>query len=199
MTRKTRWDARVLIGIVLIVGSIAGVVGVVSSLDHTEAVYVTTLPVGTGQPLSSSELRVVRLNLGEALSHYVTPADDVDDLIAQQPLRAGELVAQGAVATRVSTNSVVTVISVEGSIPRGSEEGSKVDVWATPHSTPNALEPPRPKLLVPGAEIVSIPQGNSFIGAPSAEIEVRVPRARLSSLLTAMGTEDLLTVVAVTR
>ena len=71
--RKTRVDPRLIIGIVLVAGSIAGVVGVVQSTVQTTTVYAMGQAVAAGDTITAIVIGVLYikgLNPGPTLFLY---------------------------------------------------------------------------------------------------------------------------------
>ncbi len=98
--RRFALDPRLLIGLLLVVGSVVGVVGIVSAADSRTLVYAAAGPLAPGDRIDGGDLveRSVALDGTDTL--YLAP-DDLPDggLVVTQSVRDGELVPLSAVGS----------------------------------------------------------------------------------------------------
>ena len=108
-----RIDVRLVIGLLLVGASIAGVYGLVAAADRTPAVYAAAKPVAAGRQLQVSDLEVVRVRLAGASAMYVTEGTLRSGAVTVRPLVKGELLAQAAVgsAPDISTTTLVPTLT----------------------------------------------------------------------------------------
>ncbi|MEV7620363.1 SAF domain-containing protein [Microbacterium sp. NPDC089321] len=90
--RRFYGDLRFVIGVLLVIASIAGVWLLVASSRQTSPVLQATRTVLPGETISSAELRVVDVGLGPVADEYLTPQSLDPGTVAVRTLSAGEIV-----------------------------------------------------------------------------------------------------------
>ncbi|WP_286302601.1 SAF domain-containing protein [Microbacterium suwonense] len=95
-------DLRFLIGLVLVVVSVAGVWLLISSSRQTTPVLQATHTVLPGETISSADFQVVEVGLAGLADAYLAPQDLQDDAVATRTLPKGELVPSRASGTTPS-------------------------------------------------------------------------------------------------
>lgn len=191
-----RIDPRLLIGLVLVLGSVAGVVALVMALDRRTDVYVTTATLVPGQLLDGSALveRAVQLDGAEELYLRVGQLP-VDGLVVTRAMRPGELIPIAALGAAAGTDLTSIVVTPAAELSAGIEPASAVELWVTVPAQGGELDAP-PRVLVPDAVVVSVDHDtgiDSFGG--TATIELLVPRGRLPMILQAQADDAVLSVV----
>ena len=89
--RRIALDPRLLIGLLLVAGSVAGVVGIVSAADDSVEIYAAARTLTPGQRVTADDLTVVSVRLDSATSRYLS----VDSLPPAGVL-VGRTIAAGA-------------------------------------------------------------------------------------------------------
>ena len=78
--RRPRWrDPRLLVGLILVLASIAGVVALVASSQRTAAYWTAAEDLPPGTPIASGDLRPVEVNLSEAGERYLSVGVALDE------------------------------------------------------------------------------------------------------------------------
>lgn len=196
---KRVWlDVRFLLGIGLVVASVAGVWGVVAAAERTEEVYAAGVPLAVGDRVTGDHLVVAGVRLGGAGRHYLAPADlPKEGLVVTRAVDVGELVPASAVGADASLRRASVVVPLSAEPPHGVGIGALVDVWAAPALGQGAYGPPT--VLVSAAEVVRTLQNSSFLAGPAAQaVEVLVPKDRVARLLQALANGDAISLVPVT-
>jgi hypothetical protein len=195
--RRTLLDARFLVGIVLVLGSVAGVTAIVGAVDRTTEVYAAARPLAVGEVVTVEDLVVTPVRLGDAGDRYLSGgALPGDGLVVTRTVGRGELVPASAVGDRASADLSSVVIPVTGQLASGIEAGAVADLW-TASVTDDGYGPP--SVLVAGAEIVRTVDGGGLLGSakgPTA-VELLVPSQRVARVLQAIANEDSLSLVPV--
>lgn len=188
-------DARFLIGIVLVVASIAGVWLIVSSARQTVPMLAAARTLVAGQVLTADDLRIVEVALGSAGEAYLPETELGPGVVVTRTVQSGELVPRSAVgdAAAATTTSVVVRSAVD--IPESIAAGSLVEVWVAPQLERGRYDTPR--ILVADASVVSVTRAEGVIGGSSASLELVVPRADVADVLAAMSDDAALSVVPV--
>ncbi len=192
--RRAFWgDARFLLGILLIVASVAGVWLVVAAARQTAPAYAATRTLVPGQAITADDLRQVEVALGQVGEAYLAPGDGNDDLVATRTIEAGELVPAEAVgdADDARTTNVVVQSSVE--VPASVDAGTGVEVWAAPLLETGEYDEPR--ILIADATVVSVTRDDSMMGGGAASLELVIPRADVAAALAALAHEAAISVI----
>ncbi|WP_442575097.1 SAF domain-containing protein [Microbacterium sp. F51-2R] len=186
-------DARFLLGILLILASVAGVWFVVSAARQTVPVFAATRTIVPGQTVADGDVRVVDVALGALGPAYLTPEAMEKGLVATRTIGEGELVPESAVggASTPATTTVVLQSSVD--VPASVEAGSVVEVWEAPMIERGSYDTPR--ILVADATVVSVTRDDSVMGGGAASLEVVIPRADVAAVLEATAGESALSIV----
>jgi len=186
-------DARFLLGVILVIASVAGVWFVVSAARQTSPVYAATRTLVPGEAVAADDLRAVDVALGQVGESYL-PAQALEEgLVATRTIPAGELVARSAVGAAAASTMTAVVLRSAVDVPASVEAGTVVEVWSAPLTERGVYDAPR--ILVADATVVSVTRDDSMIGGGAATLEVVIPRADVAATLTAMSDESALSVV----
>ncbi|MGZ0711399.1 SAF domain-containing protein (plasmid) [Coraliomargarita sp. W4R53] len=192
--RRAVWgDARFILGVVLIVASIAGVWLVVGAARQTAPVFAAARTIVVGEAISPADVRVVEVALGQTGDSYITPDDFADGAVAARTIAEGELIPASAVAdaTTVRTTNVVIRTSVD--VPAAVAAGTTVELWAAPLLERGSYDVPR--ILVADATVAVVTRDDSAIGGGSAALELVISRADVAATLAAIADQSALSVV----
>lgn len=193
--RASAFDPRLLLGIGLVLASIAGVVGIVTAADRTVDVYVAARALSPGDPITSETVAVRSVHLGAVEEHYL-PAGSLPEegMIATRPVAAGELVPASATDASSAADGAVVVATIAGALPGAVEGGAVVDLWAAPATGAREYGPPA--MLVGGATVLHVVEEEGMVaGAAARDVELLVPRDELAAVLAALGNGDSLSLV----
>lgn len=189
-----RLDPRLLIGIVLIAASAAGVWALVSGIDDSTEVYAVRGTVTPGMRIDAGDLTTQSVRLGTAAENYLVPGNLPDGgLVAIRTMEAGELVPTSAVDTVDSTGLATVVVPSRNALPSGLGPGATVDLWAARLIDRGSYEPP--VVLVPGAEIAGIQEPEGMVASGGVSVELLIPREKVAALLEALASGDALDLV----
>jgi len=194
---RRRLDARLVVGLVLVVASIAAVVGIVSAADEGEDVLVAARLMTAGETLTVDDLDVRRVALGMEGHGYLTPADVPESgLIVARTIGAGELVPRAAVGDSRSTRATTVVVSLSTPLGATVRPGDSLDLWSAP-----ALEAGRfgaPAVIASGAQLVHTVTDAGFgAGSEAGRVELLVPRRDIARILGALANGDALSAIPV--
>ncbi|ANJ27641.1 hypothetical protein [Agromyces aureus] len=199
MPRRTergsiRIDPRLIIGVVLIVGSTAGVYTLVSGLDDATEVYTATETFTPGALIREADLIVERVRFGSTEVRYLEP-DALPDggLLVTSTIRSGELVPLASVDDVDRAGLATVVVPSRGALPEGVDRGTVVDVWSARQLGRGESEPPT--VLVPEAEVAAIIDSGGMVDGDQRSVELLVPRDRVAALLQALAAEDAIDLV----
>lgn len=195
---RTFWfDPRFVIGIVLVVASVAGVLLVVSTADKTTTVYAARSALSVGDHIERADLAEHSVRLGTATDRYLT-ADAVpaEGLIVTRTIAEGELVPMAAVGNTAGERLSSIVVAVGSKLPAAVGAGAVVDVWSSREGDSGEYGPPT--VLIPSATVVRVEESDGLIaGAGAVSVELLVPRSRTARLLESLANADALSLVPV--
>ncbi|MDJ0339086.1 hypothetical protein [Cryobacterium sp. PH31-O1] len=197
-TRRRFWvDPRFVIGLVLVVASIAGVGMIVAGSDRTTAVYTARHTLTVGDQLKSADVALTRVQLGGAVDLYLVPAADLKGgLLVTQTILAGELVARSAVGDSSGSDVTSVVVDIPGGLAGSISAGSVVDIWSARAIGPSEYAPPT--ILVGQAVVVRIVEPTGIIAADNGQsVEMLVPKPTVGAVLEAIMNGDALAIVPV--
>lgn len=193
--RRFWFDPRFAIGLLLIVASVAGVVGLVGAADTSVQVYAARETLSAGDSVSADDLVATGVRLDGAAELYLVPGDlPADGLVATRAVARGELVPASAVGSTSGTRNASVVISVNGELAASVGPGSSVDLWAARQTGEGGFEPP--VVIVGSASVVRLLEDDGLVvDRQSQSVELLVPRARIARVLEAIANDDAVSLV----
>jgi hypothetical protein len=193
--RRAFWgDIRFLIGIALVILSIAGVWLIVSSARQTTPVLQADRTIAQGEALVSDDFRVVEVSLGTVVDGYLAPQDLEPGMIASRTLAAGELLATTATADAQSSRTTSIVIESSVGIPESVAVGTPVELWYAPLLA-ESDEFDAPRILVADVVVASIPEADEMLAQRTAMLEIVIDRSDVADVLAAITGGAALSVV----
>ena len=139
-------DPRLLIGVLLVLGSTILGARLVAAGDDTVRYWALDHQVAPGDPVSADDMVAVRVHLSDSLSDHYIRADE-EFSAPLDSLQWGERGAGGTLVERSSLLSKATVgrsqlpLSVaSGASPADLERGDLVDVWVGPGPGDNSRD-----------------------------------------------------------
>lgn len=186
-------DLRFLIGVALVLASVAGVWLLVSTSRQTAPVLQATRTVLPGETISSAELQVVEVGLGALSDSYLAPQNLQPGAVAVRTLAAGELVPSAAVGDPDELRTTSVVIR-STAVPADVSAGAVVELWhAPPIDDGRAFEEPR--ILVADAVIARVAEEDGMLAGARTDVEVVVDRADVADVLAAITGGDAVSIV----
>jgi hypothetical protein len=130
-----RWlDLRLVVGVLLVLGSVAVGARVVAAADDTVPVLVAAQDLTVDRPLTAALVQTRQVLLEEGLARYLS-GDVPEGYVVVRPVEAGELVPRSAVAPAGEVAEdlrYVTLALPAAELPAGLRAGRVVDVWVAP-------------------------------------------------------------------
>lgn len=196
-SRRAFWgDVRFLIGIALVVISIAGVWAIVSSSGRTTPVLQAHRTIVEGEALSSADFQAVDVSLGALTDDYLAPQDLKPGEVAARTLAEGELVPATAIATAESSRRTTIVVESGTGIPEDVSAGTLVDLWQAP-PLPDGRGFDVPRALVSDVVIGTVVEAEGMLASDTAMVEVVIDRADVADVLAAITGGAALSVVPI--
>ncbi|GAA2040492.1 flagellar protein FlgA [Agromyces tropicus] len=189
-----RPDPRLVIGLVLVVGSTLGTWALVDALDDTTEVLVAPETLTPGSRIDVDALRVESVGLGALAPNYLAPGDvPAEGLVVVRTVRGGELVPTAAVSDAADAAHARVVVQSRGPIAGEIAPGSLVDVWAARAVERGSFEPP--VVLVAGAEVARVLEDDGMVAADGPSVELLIPREKTAAVLEALASGDAVDLV----
>ncbi len=183
---------RLLVGLLLVAGSVVAGGRLMSTADDTVAVWVAArdLPAGATLAAGDVEPRRVRFADRRTASGYVSATDALPAVATlDRPVGAGELLPRAAVADQTTPELVEVPISVDAdALPATVRQGSVVDVWVSPQLAEQPDGRVRAVAVLTDVVVVAVPRRADTL-APEAtrQLIVGVPAADAADLGVALG------------
>lgn len=196
-------DLRLLVGLLLVLLSVAGGVRLVTSLDDTTAVYAAARDLLPGQTVTPADVVTVQVRLGEGLPRYVDGSAELQPgTHLLRPVANGELIPAAALGTARQALDKTVSVPVDTTAGRTLATGSVVDVWAS-HRDREALGEAYldPELLLAGAVVDHVPADGTGLGAGlgRSAVAVVVPADQVGRVIAAVDQGARMTLVPAPR
>lgn len=128
---RARWlDPRLLLGVLLVLFSVALGAKVVSEADERVQVWSVTRDLGADTLLSGDDIEVTAVRLDGSARHYVAATEDPEGLVLARAVGEGELLPVSAVASPEASVQRRIVIEVDRVGVAGLSKGQVVDLYA---------------------------------------------------------------------
>ena len=194
--KRPSWkDPRLLVGVLLVLASIAGVIFLVGSADRSTEVYAAREGIAVGERLTQENVVRAKVRLGETEQHYITVAAGLpQDVVAMQRIGKDQLVPRASLGAVDQLNRKPVALNVEQTLPSQAVAGARVDVWVAQPDAKNGFT--EPKLILPGAEIAEVANGSTALGSSKTTVlMVLVEDKQMPALLGAQANEAKISVV----
>lgn len=195
LSRRFWGDSRFLLGILLIVLSIAGVWLVVTAARQTAPVYAAARTLVPGETVAADDLRVVDVALGQVAGAYIAPATLEQGVVATRTVGEGELLPSDAVGPAADARTTNVVIRTTADVPAFIAAGARIEVWHAPPVDRESFDAPR--ILVADATVATVTRDDAMVGAAQATLEIVIARDEVPAVLSAQSDGSVLSVVPV--
>lgn len=194
-TPRTFWvDPRFVIGVGLVLASVAGVYAIIAATDDSIVVYAASTTLIPGDTLTAAELTSQRVRLGDSASRYLTPERLPEEgIVVAHSVAAGELIPVSAVGNSAGVRMASVVVTVGGELAQSIAPGALVDIWASRESEQDGYGPP--VVVVGGATVVRVLDASGLIAQRGQSVEVLVPRSAIARMLEAVANGDEIALV----
>jgi hypothetical protein len=200
--QRPSWrDARLLIGLVLVLLGTALGARIIASSDDTVPMYVASTAIRPGDHLTSDNVRRVDVQLGDETSRYLSARSAVpDDSYALRDIPDGELVPVSAVGTRSTVTVQPVTVEVDANSARGLPANAVVDVWVSSRDAQSTQERYlEAALALERVSVSPVNQDASRFGAAASSmaVQLRVPRDKVAEIIAAVDRQSRFTLVPV--
>jgi hypothetical protein len=169
--RRARWlDPRLIIGVLLVLGSVVVGTRVIAAADRTVPVLVAAADLAPGQRLTPNLVEPRDVLLDGNLHRYVTGAVG-SGYVVVRPVGAGELLPRSSIAAATDDDALryVTIPLPAAEVPVGLAAGDLVDVW---HIPPTDAEDRTATLLLSGVGVANADSGEGGLATAGGQARV---------------------------
>jgi len=194
-SRRRAADPRLAIGIALVIGSIAAVVGIVAVGDEGVEVYAAPSLLTAGERVTANDLELRRVALGAQAGAYLS-VDEMprEGVVVSRTVGAGELVPRAAVGDERGPRSTTVVVALTTPLGATVAPGDTLDLWSSPEEEAGRFG--APTVIASGAQLVrEVAEDGIVAGAEAARVELLVPRRDVARILFALANGDALAAV----
>jgi hypothetical protein len=194
--RRPSWkDPRLLVGVLLVLVSVAGVVLLVGSADRTTEVFAARDGIAVGERLTQDNVVRAKVRLGETEQQYITAESGLPEgVVAVQRIGKDQLVPRASLGIVDELDRKPVALTIGETLPAQAVAGARVDVWVAQPDARNGFS--EPKLLLPGAEIAEVTSGSTALGSSKTTVlMVLVEDGQMPALLGAQANAAKISVV----
>lgn len=183
MKTPSWFDPRLVLGIVLVLGSVALGAIVVSRADSSKAVVAMSRDLAAGTVITAADVHTARVRLQSTAGLYVPGGTSVLGRTLTLSLRSGELLPRSAVGATSRTETTLTVPVRPENAP-DVKRGQRIAVWVSTQYCQAVL-------VIGDVVVQDVRQaGTGALSAASNEsLVVRAPAALAQRVVTALGLE----------
>lgn len=196
--RAPSWrDPRLLVGVLLVLGSVVLGARVVAAADDTRPFYAATRALVPGDRVEADDVRVVDVRLQDASAAYLAADTALEPgTVATRTVGEGELLPRAALGTGGDVALQPVGVPVEGAPPTGLVPGAVVDVWVAQPDPERAGSFTDPERLVQGATVAEVTDAGSALGSTGATtVQVLLGQEALAEVLGAVANDAVVSLV----
>jgi hypothetical protein len=201
--RKPSWrDSRLVVGLVLVLLSMAIGAKVIASANDTVPMYAAAAALMPGQPVMQKDVRRVDVQLGANVGRYVAADHDIAaNTFALRDVRPGELLPSSALGSKADVNLKPVSVPVDGGGATQLTAGSIVDVWVNAKDKSSGTDKyGNPVKTLEGATVVRAPDttgGGLGAASGTTAVQIMVPDGGVQALIAAIDQGARITLVPV--
>jgi hypothetical protein len=198
--RPPRWlDLRLVLGVLLVLGSVLLGARVVSAADATVPVWAVAGDLAAGTELTADDLVPVDVRLDETGGAYLSTSTRPEGRTLSRAVRAGELLPRSALEPAGELVQIALPVQA-GYVPPALERGQLVDVYALadPAAGATAEADGSVALVVQNAPVQALSgRSGGVLSTPTTTVQVvvAVDAGEADDVLAAIGGRPLVVVV----
>lgn len=173
---RPRWlDPRLIVGLLLVLASVAAGARVVSSAEQGELVWSAAKSLPAGTTLQVGDLQATSVRLAGSTAHYIDAgAAPPTGYVLVRDISAGELVPAAALdeSAEPSRRRFVAVPVAPNHFPPDLGRGHRVDVYVTSVAAPGSAAADDPDLVLSDAAVAEVASGADGFGPSSGSVGV---------------------------
>jgi SAF domain len=198
--RPPRWlDLRLVLGVLLVLGSVLLGARVVAAADATVPVWSAAGDLAAGTVLTGGDLVAVDVRLDDVAGAYLATSTRPEGRTLARAVRSGELLPRTALEEPAELVQLALPVQA-GYVPPGLDRGQVVDVYAVadPAAGATGAGDASVALVVAAAPVQAISgrtDGVLSTATTTVQVVVSVPADRAPAVLGAIGGRPLVVVV----
>ncbi|SDO31922.1 SAF domain-containing protein [Geodermatophilus sp. DSM 45219] len=198
--RPPRWlDLRLVLGVLLVLGSVLLGARVVAAADATVPVWSAAGDLAAGTQLAAEDLVAVDVRLDDVAGAYLATSTQPEGRTLARAVRSGELLPRTALEEPAELVQLALPVQA-GYVPPGLDRGQVVDVYAVadPAAGATAAGDGSVALVVAAAPVQAISgrtEGVLSTATTTVQVVVSVPVEDAPAVLAAIGGRPLVVVV----
>ena len=198
--RPPRWlDLRLMLGVLLVLGSVLVGARVVTAADATVPVWAASGDLAAGTVLTPADLVPVSVRLDDAAGAYLSTSTRPEGRPLSRAVRSGELVPRSALEEPADQVQLALPVRA-GFVPPGLARGQVVDVYAVADAQAGAVGSAdgAVSLVLSGATVQTVSgAGTGVLSASTSTVQVVVSVATddAEQVLAGIGGRGLVVVV----
>lgn len=198
--RPPRWlDLRLVLGVLLVLGSVLLGARVVAAADATVPVWSAAGDLAAGTQLAAEDLVAVDVRLDDVAGAYLATSTQPEGRTLARAVRSGELLPRTALEEPAELVQLALPVQA-GYVPPGLDRGQVVDVYAVadPAAGATATGDGSVALVVAAAPVQAISgrtEGVLSTATTTVQVVVSVPVEDAPVVLAAIGGRPLVVVV----
>lgn len=198
--RPPRWlDLRLVLGVLLVLGSVLLGARVVSAADATVPVWAVAEDLAAGTELAAGDLVAVDVRLDSTADAYLSTGTRPEGRTLARAVRAGELLPRSVLEELAELVQVALPVQA-GYVPPSLERGQLVDVYALadPAAGAAADADGSVTLVVEDATVQALSgRSDGVLSTPTTTVQVvvAVPAGEADEVLASIGGRPLVVVV----
>lgn len=203
--QRPKWrDARLLVGVILVLASVVLGSLVVRAADDTAPMYAARGALVPGQRLTETDLVRVDVQLaGQSARYLSATAGLAPEQYVLREVQPGELVPAAAVGGRDRIAVQPLTLTVDGGSAAGLVLGSQVDVYVNTPAADAGVGSPKfsgPELALQRVSVSSLPQESNGLGGGAngeRSVQVMAPTEQIKDVIGKVDQGARVTVVPV--
>jgi hypothetical protein len=178
--------ARTLLGVSLVVVSVAVVGFITNDRSDTQVVVAAKNALVLGQLMSSDDVVEIRVPTTAPFDLYLKSADLVADSYLGRSLEPSELIPRSALVSKKPHDDAVVTLELRIGSPAWLRSGVVAELWVSPHGPNNSFSPPF--VVSPEVVVVAVSREDGFAAdQTTSRVDVLVPRRHLPEVLHALA------------
>lgn len=189
LSRPSWRDGRLVLGVLLVLGSALGGATLLADADTSQQVWVAARDLAPGTVLAEDDLRLGKARLYDAGDRYLTGARPVGYLVTR-PVAADELVPGAALVEpgKADARREVTVAVEAGHLPPDLQRSDRVDVYVTPGKGAAATgERAAARLVLSGVTVARVARAGGLASSQEPAVVLSVDPDDVLTLVQALG------------
>lgn len=197
--RRPTWrDPRLVVGVLLVAGSVLLGSWAVRSAGQTISVYTVVTTVTAGQRITADNLVAVDVRLADVDLYFRSENGPPAGGVALRTVGDHELLARSAVGAGDNLDLRLVAVPVTEVLSSSVVAGSIVDLWLVPKTDTRAAIASDASLLAAGLVVAELSErGSGLMSAGAPTVQVLVPLDELPGVLAALAGDGAVDIIPV--